>query len=165
MSCSDKDWLEVSEDPLSASVALQWVSRPFCGAIVTFSGTVRDHSEGRRGVTSIEYETYREYVEVSLAKVASAARERWPDVGRLALLHRVGRIRLGETSVVVAVSSPHRAEAFDAASFCIELIKQTAPIWKRETWSGGSDWVLCSQALPEGIGQFGSAYADRSGQA
>ena len=109
-----------------------------------FSGTVRDHSEDRAGVTSLEYEAYLEQVEPCLAKVAARARTRWSDLGRLALLHRVGRLSVGETSVVVAVSTPHRTEAFHAGQFCIDTLKHEAPIWKRESWPGGSEWVQCS---------------------
>ena len=84
-----------------------------------------------------------------LTDVATAARSRWPEIGRLALLHRVGRLEVGEVAVVVAASTPHRAEAFAAAQFCIDTLKHTVPIWKRETWEGGSDWSVCT---PEGAG-------------
>ena len=103
---------------------------------MTFCGTVRDHSKGRAGVTWLEYEAYVEQVAPRLTRVATAARERWEKIGRLALLHRVGRLEVGEVSVVVVASTPHRAEAFAAAQFCIDTLKETVPIWKRETWSG-----------------------------
>jgi molybdopterin synthase catalytic subunit len=77
--------------------------------------------------------------------VAATARTRWPQIGRLALLHRVGRLVVGEVAVVVVASTPHRAEAFAAAQFCIDTLKHTVPIWKRETWEGGADWTVCSQ--------------------
>jgi molybdopterin synthase catalytic subunit len=79
--------------------------------------------------------------------VAAAARKRWAEIGRLVLLHRVGRLEVGEVSVVAVASTPHRAEAFAAAQFCIDTLKHTVPIWKRETWSGGTDWTLCSGDL------------------
>jgi molybdopterin synthase catalytic subunit len=139
----DADWLELTTGPLSVDAAAVWVQLPGCGAVVTFSGTVRDHSDGRPGVTSIEYEAYEAYVEPRLGAVVAGARNRWSDLGRIALLHRVGTLSVGETSVVVAVSAPHRAEAFDAARFCIDELKATVPLWKRETWSGGSSWVRC----------------------
>ena len=138
------DWIAISELPLPVDTAWRWVSLPDCGGIVTFCGTVRDHSEGRTGVTSLEYETYEEHVVPRLAAVAAAARDRWPEIGRLVMLHRVGRLEVGGIAVVVAVSTPHRAEAFSASQFCIDTLKHTVPIWKRETWHGGSDWVLCS---------------------
>lgn len=141
------DWVDVFEGTLPVPEALAWAVLPSCGAVVTFCGTVRDHSEGRFGVVSLEYETYPEHVRPRLAAVAAATRKRWPVVGRIALLHRVGRLEVGAVSVVVTVSTPHRAEAFDAARFCIDTVKKSVPIWKRETWSEGSDWVLCSQEM------------------
>jgi molybdopterin synthase catalytic subunit len=143
---AEGDWIAVSEDALPAEVAAQWAILPHCGGVVTFCGTVRDHSEGRLGVSSLEYEAYVEHVVPRLADVADAARSKWPDVGRLVLLHRVGRLLVGEISVVVVASTPHRAEAFDAARFCIDTLKHTVPIWKRETWAGGSDWSICTDA-------------------
>lgn len=135
------------DGPLALAEVMSWVSRPDCGAVVTFCGTVRDHSEGRQGVTSLEYEAYLEQVEPRLGSVSSAARKRWSEIGRIALLHRIGRLELGEISVVVAVSTPHRAEAFEAARFCIDTIKTSVPIWKRETWSDGTEWAVCSHEL------------------
>jgi molybdopterin synthase catalytic subunit len=138
-----RDWIGISESTLAVEAAWRWVNVPECGGIVTFCGTVRDHSEGRKGVISLEYETYEEYVMPKLAAVASEARSRWPGIGRLVLLHRVGRLEVGEVAVVVAASTAHRAEAFSATQFCIDSIKHTVPIWKRETWDGGSDWSIC----------------------
>jgi molybdopterin synthase catalytic subunit len=83
-----------------------------------------------------------------LAAIAADARRRWPGLGRVALLHRVGRLELGEVSVAVVVSAPHRGEAFEAARFAIDTLKETVPIWKRESWSGGSDWG--TRAVPVG---------------
>ena len=93
-------------------------------------------------------EAYAEQVEPRLLAIAEEARTRWP-VGRLALLHRTGELGLGESSVVVVASSPHRGEAFDAARFCIDTLKATVPIWKRETWEGGEDWGLCAHDVVE----------------
>ena len=141
------DWVGVGTGPLPVEAAWRWAILPGCGGIVTFCGTVRDHSEGRSGVTCLEYEAYVEQVAPRLARVAAAARERWGEIGRLVLLHRVGTLEVGEVSVVVVASTPHRAEAFAAAQFCIDTLKHTVPIWKRETWSGGTDWTLCSDDL------------------
>lgn len=135
------------DDPLPVADIAAWAVTPRCGAVVTFTGTVRDHADGRTDVVSVEYEAYREHVEIKLAAVADAARHRWPAIGRLALVHRVGRLAVGEASVTIVVSTPHRSEAFDAARFCIDTVKQTVPIWKREQWSGGDDWGLCAQPL------------------
>jgi len=126
-----------------------------------FCGTVRNHSDGRPGVVSLEYEAYLEQVEPRLMAVASTARARWP-VGRLALIHRVGRLEVGEVSVVVAVSTPHRAESFEAARFCIDTVKESVPIWKRETWSEGSDWALCPNELVDVPGTSREEPEDRA---
>jgi molybdopterin synthase catalytic subunit len=141
------DWVGVGTGPLPVEAAWRWAILPGCGGIVTFCGTVRDHSDGRPGVTWLEYEAYTEQVAPRLTQVAAAARARWGEIGRLVLLHRVGRLEVGEVSVVVAASTPHRAEAFAATQFCIDTLKHTVPIWKRETWSGGTDWTLCSDDL------------------
>jgi molybdopterin synthase catalytic subunit len=141
------DWVGVDAGPLPVEAAWRWAILPGCGGIVTFCGTVRDHSEDRPGVTWLEYEAYVEQVAPRLTRVAAAARERWGEIGRLVLLHRVGRLEVGEVSVVVVASTPHRAEAFEAAQFCIDTLKHSVPIWKRETWSGGTDWSLCSDEL------------------
>ncbi|HUC36166.1 MAG TPA: molybdenum cofactor biosynthesis protein MoaE [Acidimicrobiales bacterium] len=151
------DWIAVADEPLPLAEVSSWATTPNCGALVTFCGTVRDHSEGRAGVTSLEYEAYMEQVVPRLTAVASAAREQWPQIDRLGILHRVGRLEVGETSVMVAVSTPHRAEAFEAARYCIDTVKTSVPIWKRETWSEGSQWALCQHELVEVDGTTGEA--------
>lgn len=128
------DWLALDPEPLSAGDALAWASLPSCGAIVTFAGTVRDHAEGRSGVVSLQYEAYEEQVVPRLRSIVDEARTRWPTLGRIALLHRVGPLALTEVSVLVVVSAPHRPEAFEAARFCIDTLKASVPIWKSETW-------------------------------
>lgn len=130
----------LSAGPLPVGDALAWAQRPSCGGVVLFSGDVRDSSPGREGVTSLTYEAYDEEVEPRLASIAADARQRWPDLGRLVLLHRTGQLSVGECSVVVVASAPHRAEAFAAARYCIDTLKHTVPIWKLETWDGGEDW-------------------------
>ena len=145
----ERDWIGVTEQALSADPALRWASLPTCGAVVSFCGTVRDNSEGRPDVTALEYEVHPEQAVPRLRKVADAARGRWPTVGRLVLLHRVGLLEVGETSVIVVVSTPHRAEAFAAAEYCIDTLKRSVPIWKRETWAGGTDWSVCAHDIED----------------
>jgi molybdopterin synthase catalytic subunit len=149
-------WVQVTEEELSLEDVATWVTVPACGAINLFCGTVRDHSEGRPGVVRLEYEAYADQIEPRLTSVAEAAHARWPELGRVALLHRVGTLAVGETSVVVAVSAPHRQEAFAASSWCIDTLKATVPIWKREVWEGGADWGLCSHDLAEATDLAGS---------
>ena len=100
---------------------------PDCGATVTFTGTARDHAEGRPGVHRLEYEAYEEPALARLRAIAAEVRRRWPVVGRVALLHRTGVVELGDAAVVVAVSAPHRGEAFEAARFAIDELKRTVP--------------------------------------
>lgn len=134
------DWLALTEAALPVGAAHDWAVRPDCGAVVVFSGTVRDHAEGRGGVTELTYEAYEAQVVPRLAELAAETRARWPMTGRLVLWHRIGRLDLGESSVVVAASSPHRPEAFAAARFAIDALKATVPIWKHEVWADGADW-------------------------
>lgn len=148
------DWCRITSEPLPVAEALAWVVLPGCGGVVTFCGTVRDHSEGRDGVVGLEYESYEGHAEARLDAVAAGAREQWPMLGRVALLHRIGHLGVGETSVVVAVSAPHRPEAFAAARYCIDTLKATVPIWKREEWDGGADWATCAHELPEASDAF-----------
>jgi molybdopterin synthase catalytic subunit len=142
-------WLGLTTEALPIGAAADWAVMPGCGAVVLFSGTVRDHSEGRPGVTRLEYEAYETQVEPRLAAIAAEARVRWPELGRLVLLHRIGAIDVGESSVVVVASAPHRPEAFAAARFCIDTLKSSAPIWKREFWEGGEEWARACAPVAE----------------
>jgi molybdopterin synthase catalytic subunit len=135
-------WVGLTREPLPTATAAEWAVRPDCGALVVFAGTARDHAPGRPGVTGLEYEAYEELVVPRLVSIVDEARSRWPAIGRMAIIHRVGEVAIGEASVVVAVSSPHRPEAFEASRFAIEALKSSVPIWKRETWAGGQDWSL-----------------------
>lgn len=136
------DWLALTSDELPVGAAYEWCVRPSCGAVVLFSGTARDHADGRTGVTLLTYEAYEEHVLPRFAAIAAEIRRVWPTTGRIAILHRTGPLQLGESSVVVAVSTPHRGEAFEAARFGIDTLKATAPIWKQEQWEEGTDWAL-----------------------
>jgi molybdopterin synthase catalytic subunit len=151
----DDTWVGLSDRPLPLGDAAAWAVRPDCGALVLFSGTARDTTPGRPGLDTVgaeqigpdtfrvhrlDYEAYEEHVVPALRSVAEQARQRWPVIGRVALLHRVGTLDIGEAAVVVAVSAPHRPEAFEAARFCIDTLKQTVPIWKRESFAGGELW-------------------------
>ncbi|MGH9184944.1 MAG: molybdenum cofactor biosynthesis protein MoaE [Acidimicrobiales bacterium] len=142
-------WVGLTDGPLPIGAVADWAVRPDCGALVLFSGTARDHAEGRPGITGLAYEAYEEHVEPRLAAIADEARARWPTSGRLALLHRVGEVAIGESSVVVVASAPHRREAFAAARFCIDALKATVPIWKRETWDSGEAWGPDGSTLVE----------------
>lgn len=146
-------WVALSPVPLPVEEIGRWVKEPRSGAVVTFCGCVRDHSPGRAGVETLEYEAYEGPALRRLHEVVAAARRRWPDIGRLAILHRTGRLAVTDDAVVVALSTPHRAEAFEAARYCIDTVKATVPLWKRERWGGddttpgGEDWGTCAHDL------------------
>jgi len=116
------------------------VRRSDCGAVVTFLGTVRDLTDGKITV-ALDYEAYPGMAEKKMAEIERDTRQRWP-VGELAMVHRVGHLEVGEVSVAVAVSCPHRAEAFEACRYAIDRLKELVPIWKKENWADGrTEWV------------------------
>lgn len=150
------EWFAVVSEPLDVSEMYDWAVRADCGAVVIFSGTVRDHSvegsEVRSGVQFLEYEAYASRVVSGFQAIADQIRSTWPDLGRIGIVHRIGRVELSESSVLVVVSAPHRPEAFAAAEFAIDTLKSSAPIWKHETWDGGSDWGLDARSAASKAG-------------
>ncbi len=138
-------WLEITATRLDVGAVYDWSVTDTCGAVVLFSGTVRNHSEGRTGVHTLSYEAFEEEVIPKCREIVEEMKNQWSDLGRIALIHRVGDLKLGESSVLVVVSAPHRPEAFEAARFGIDALKATVPIWKREAWATGSDWALGAQ--------------------
>jgi molybdopterin synthase catalytic subunit len=133
--------------PIALDPLVAWATTPASGAVVAFLGVVRDHAEGRDDVVALTYEAYDEPAKRRMAEIVAAVRDEWPGVDRVAVVHRLGRLELSETAVAVVVSSPHRAEAFAAALACIDRVKESVPIWKKEHWSDGSDWALAAQPI------------------
>ena len=132
--------VRLTPEPIDHAALTEAVRRPDCGAVVTFLGTVRDLTDGRVTV-ALDYEAYPGMAEKKLAEVEQETRARWP-VGAMALVHRLGHLEVGDVSVAVAVSCPHRAEAFGACRYAIDRLKQVVPIWKKENWAdGGTEWV------------------------
>jgi molybdopterin synthase catalytic subunit len=129
----------LSDEPLSLERAAAEVASDGAGAIATFVGTTRARSRGR-DVIRLEYEAYEGMAEAEMERIASALRERH-DVIDVAIHHRVGPVEIGETSVVIAVSAAHRAAAFDACREAIDTLKQTVPLWKKELYVGGEEWI------------------------
>ncbi len=127
------------------------VAHPSAGAIATFLGTTRDHNQGR-SVTILEYEAYPEMAVAEMRKIGDTARERWP-IQSMAILHRIGRVPIGEASVAIAVSSPHRAAAFEACRFAIDRLKEVVPIWKKEHFEGGEVWIGSQSGSPFAAGE------------
>ena len=109
------------------------------GGVVTFQGVVRDNARGKQ-VRSLEYDAYLEMAEQQMAQIAAEVEARWED-STVALVHRIGPLEIGECSVVVAVACPHRAEAFEACRYAIATLKSTVPIWKKEIYADGEEWV------------------------
>ena len=127
-------------EPLDPSALLIEVGDPSAGAVVLFLGTARDHSNGKTGVTHLEYEAYPGVVVEKIDELVSAAIHKWALVA-VVVEHRVGEVPVGQPSVAVAVSSAHRDAAFEAGRFLIDELKARAPIWKKEHWPGGGEWV------------------------
>jgi len=137
------DWLEILATPLAIDRAVASVSHPQAGGIAVFLGVTRaeDHPSAKAGLSALDYEAYEELAMKQLAELAARARKRWP-ILRLAVLHRTGRVGIEEPSVVIAVSTPHRKEAFQACEWLIDTLKTDVAIWKKEVWSDGqTTWV------------------------
>jgi molybdopterin synthase catalytic subunit len=140
---SEPALVRLSTEPLSVDDALAFVADPGAGGTCVFVGTVRDRSDAG-DVTGLHYEAWDDLAVERLREIAAEMRDRWP-VGRVAILHRTGDLAVGEASVVVACSSPHRAEAFEACRHGIERLKEDVPIWKKEGLvSGDAQWVMGS---------------------
>lgn len=132
--------IRLTNDPIDVTSVLETVGSPAAGAVVLFLGTVRRITDGRE-TASLLYECYREMAEKKLAQLQADARERWK-LADCCIVHRLGQLTVGQTSVAVAVSAPHRSEAFQAAGWLIDRIKEVVPIWKQENYADGtSDWV------------------------
>ena len=132
--------IRLTHDSIDYHSLTEQVRLPGCGGVVLFLGTVRDLTDGKV-TTALEYEAYSGMAEKKMAEIEQDTRSRWP-VAEMALVHRLGRLEVGEVSVAVAVSCPHRAEAFAACRHAIDRLKELVPIWKKENWADGStEWV------------------------
>ena len=134
--------VRITRDPLDDAAVRALVAQlthAGAGGIVTFEGVVRDNSRGKR-VRYLEYDAYPEMAEQEMTKIAAEVARRW-ETTAVALVHRIGRLEIGECSVVVVVACPHRAEAFDACRYAIDTLKSTVPIWKKEVAEDGEEWV------------------------
>jgi molybdopterin synthase catalytic subunit len=129
----------VTHETIDLQELVRFVSDPEAGAIATFIGTTRNHNDGRK-VIALDYDGYPEMAEKELARIGEVARKQW-EISRMAIVHRLGPVQITESSVMIAVSSGHRAAAFAACRFAIEEIKRTVPIWKKEVFEGGEIWI------------------------
>ena len=129
----------ITEAPIAMDDLLSAVAHPGAGGIATFLGVVRDNSLGRK-VRYLFYEAYPPMAIKEMQRLETEVRERW-EISAMAITHRVGRLEIGEASVAIAISSPHRKEALEACHYTIDRLKQTVPVWKKEYWEGGEVWI------------------------
>jgi molybdopterin synthase catalytic subunit len=137
------DWLDLLSTPLPTADAVGSVSHPDAGGMAVFLGTTRAerHRDSGHPLVALDYEAYADLATKQLQELAARAKQQWP-ILRLAVLHRVGRVEVGQASVLVAVATPHRAEAFDACRWLIDTLKVEVAVWKKEVWSDGTQtWV------------------------
>ncbi|HUK54745.1 MAG TPA: molybdenum cofactor biosynthesis protein MoaE [Candidatus Binatia bacterium] len=146
LAAAARDWIELVHNPIPAQAIVERVKSPEEGAVVVFDGIVRNHSGGRRTLY-LDYEAYQPMALEKLRELAAALRARF-SVGGLALVHRLGRLEIGETSVLIAVSAAHRAVAFDACRFAIDTLKRSVPIWKKEYFADGAVWAQGESLAP-----------------
>jgi molybdopterin converting factor subunit 1 len=130
---------QVTREPLDPQRLVNLVRRDESGAVALFYGVVRNHSQGRR-VLYLEYDGYPSMAVRKMRQVAEEVRSRW-DITDMAISHRIGRLEVGDTSLLVAVSAAHRREAFEACHYAVDRIKEMVPVWKKEVWEGGESWV------------------------
>ncbi|MFN0055158.1 MAG: molybdenum cofactor biosynthesis protein MoaE [Planctomycetales bacterium] len=132
--------IQLTQEPIDYTALTEAVRSPQAGAVVLFLGTVRELTGGRQTV-ALDYEAYPPMAQAKLEELAAQARDRWPIIS-VAIVHRLGHLELGDVSVAVAVSTPHRREAFEAGQYLIDRLKEVVPIWKKENWADGATaWV------------------------
>jgi molybdopterin synthase catalytic subunit len=134
------DLYRIVDEPLSPDAVAGSVGNPAAGGIVIFSGVVRNEKDGRP-VKYLEYEAHAPMAEAKMREIGAEVRRRWPSVKAVAILHRTGRLEIGESSVLIAVSAAHRLAAFEACHYAIDTLKQTVPVWKKEHFEDGEVWV------------------------
>jgi len=131
--------ITITYDPLDRAKLVEAVTQASVGGIVVFEGVVRDNARGKQ-VRYLEYDVYPEMALAKIQEITDAVEQRWPGTN-VAIAHRVGRLEIGEASVIIAVGTPHRNEAFEACRYIIDTLKTTVPIWKKEVATSGEEWV------------------------
>nr|BBH95390.1 hypothetical protein KTA_35890 [Thermogemmatispora argillosa] len=131
--------IQITREPLNREALVAAVAAPEVGGIVIFEGVVRNHARGKQ-IRYLEYDAYPEMAEQQIRLIVEEARKRW-GAERVAVAHRLGRVEIGEASVIIVVATPHRAEAFEACRYIIDTLKTTVPIWKKEVSLDGEAWV------------------------
>jgi molybdopterin synthase catalytic subunit len=133
------EYYKITSEEIDVNQVITSVIRPEAGAINTFIGTVREFT-GEKQTVSLQYEAYPSMAEKQLKRIGIEIREQWPDV-QTSIVHRIGKLAISDVAVVIAVASPHRAESYDASRYAIERIKEIVPIWKKEYWTDGEEWI------------------------
>ncbi|XP_053304042.1 molybdopterin synthase catalytic subunit-like [Spea bombifrons] len=128
-----RDFVKITPDKLSTDEISQLVVSPDCGAVSIFIGTTRNNFDGKK-VVRLEYEAYTPMAETEIRKILSDIRQKWPSVKHIAVHHRLGLVPIADASVVIAISSPHRNDSLEAVTYCINTLKATVPIWKKEVY-------------------------------
>ena len=141
-----EDIFEITREPIGKTGLEQRLLTGAAGAIVTFDGVVRNHTRARP-VVSLQYEAYEPMAVKEMRRIGVEIRERWPDVERIGFIHRFGELKVSESSVVIVVTSPHRRVAFEACHYAIDRLKQTVPIWKKEVFEDGEEWVEGTESI------------------
>ncbi|QAS51635.1 molybdenum cofactor biosynthesis protein MoaE [Halobacillus litoralis] len=139
----------ITDKPLEVSSMVELVTRREAGAINTFIGTVREFTEGKRTLF-LQYEAYTSMAEKKLEEIAEEIDRKWPDV-KIAIAHRIGRLEISDIAVIIAVSTPHRDDSFEASRYAIERMKEVVPIWKKEHWENGQEWIGNQKETKQGI--------------
>jgi len=134
-----EDLFQVTDQEISVDEVVARLADPSIGAVSVFVGVVRGATAGRK-VRYLEYEAYSEMAEAALRQIGDEVRARWPEIQEVAIVHRAGRLPVGETAVVIALSAAHRRQVFDALRFTIDRLKEIVPIWKKEIWEDGAEW-------------------------
>jgi len=130
---------EITPGTISADEIVARLADPAVGAIATFVGVVRGETDGRETL-HLEYEAYADMAEATLTQIGDEVQEHWPSIREVAIVHRIGRLEIGEVATVIAVSAAHRPEVFDALRYAIDRLKEIVPIWKKEIWADGEAW-------------------------
>ena len=143
------DLYRIQEDPIPADALHDVVLRDSDGAVATFAGVVRNHAMGRQ-TRYLVYDAYKEMAEKKMSEIGGEGREKW-EVDAVGMLHRLGRLEIGEISVLIAISAPHRKAALEACHYAIDRLKETVPIWKKEVWTDGEEWIEGDPSASHGI--------------
>ncbi|XP_054043059.1 molybdopterin synthase catalytic subunit isoform X2 [Rissa tridactyla] len=158
-----KDFIKLKSEKLSVDEVSELVVSPYCGAVSVFIGTTRNNFEGKK-VIHLEYEAYTSMAESEIKKICRDVRQKWPTIKHIAVHHRLGVVPITEASVIIAVSSPHRAESLEAVAYCINTLKASVPIWKKKSQSIKQQHTMKGRAeVPKLVWAHNNVWRDQPG--